>query len=51
MLAAGIIEAVEEILSWCQDVSKVCIVSNTIIMAQTKLSVVPNNKGVSELKM
>ena len=33
MLAAGIIEAVEEILSWCQDVSKVCIVSNTIIMA------------------
>ena len=51
MLAAGIIEVVEEILSWCQDVSKVCIVSKTLIVAQPKLLVVPKKKGVSKLKM
>ena len=51
MPAAGIIEAVKEIMSWCQDVSKVCIVSKTLIVAQPKLLVVPKKKGVSELKM
>ena len=33
ILTTGIIEAVEEILSWFQDVSKVCIVSKTLIVA------------------
>ena len=51
MLAAGIIEAVEEILSWCQDVSKVCIVSKTLIVVQPKLLVVAKKKGVSKLKI
>ena len=45
MLAAGISEAVEEILSWYKDVSKVPIV------AKLKLVVVPKNKGVSKPKM
>ena len=45
MLPAGIIEAVEEILSWCQDVSKVPIVT------KLKFVVVPKKKGVSMLKM
>ena len=51
MLAAGIIEAIEEILSWCQDVSKSCIVSKTLIVVQPKLLVVLKKKGVLELKM
>ena len=51
MLAAGINKAVEEILSWCQDVSKVYIVSNSLIVTQRKLLVVPKKKGVSKLKM
>ena len=51
MLAAGIIEAIEEILSWCQDVSKVCIVSKNLIVSHPKLLVVPKKKGVSKLKM
>ena len=50
MLTAGIIEPVEEILSWCQDVAKVWIVSKTLIVAQPNLLVVPKRKGVSELK-
>ena len=51
MLTARIIEAVDEILSWCQDVSKVNIVSKTLIVVQPKLLVVPKRKGVSKLKM
>ena len=51
MLTAGIIEPVEEILSWCQDVAKVWIVSKTLIVAQPNLLVVPKKKGVSQLKM
>ena len=51
MLAAGIIEAVEEILSWCQDVSKVCIVLKILIVVKLKLVVVPKKKGVSKPKM
>ena len=51
MLIAGIIEVVEEILSWCQDVSKVCTVSKTLIGAQPELRIVLKKKGVSELKM
>ena len=45
MLTAGISEAVEEILSWRQDVSKVPIVT------KLKFVVVPKKKGVSKLKM
>ena len=33
MLAAGIIKAIEEILLWCPAMSKVCIVSKTLIVA------------------
>ena len=51
MLAAEIIEVVEEILSWCQDVSKVCTMSKTLIGVQPELWIVPKKKGVSELKM
>ena len=51
MLTPGIIEAVKEILPCCQDVSKVCIVSKTLIVVWPKLLVVPKKKGVSELKM
>ena len=45
MLAAGISEAVEEIMSWYKDVLKVPIV------AKLKLVVMPKKKGVSKLKM
>ena len=45
MLAAGISEALEEIISWRQDVSKVPIVT------KLKFVVVPKKKGVSKLKM
>ena len=51
ILAAGIIEVVEEIMSWCQDVSKVCIMSKTLNVAHPKLLVVPKEKGVSKPKM
>ena len=45
MLTAGIIEAIKEILSWCQDVSKV------LIVAKLKLVVVLKRKGVLKLKI
>ena len=51
MLAAGIIEVVEEILSWCQDVSKVYIVLKVLIVVKLKLVVMPKKKGVLKLKM
>ena len=51
MLTARIIEAVEKILSWYQDVSQVCTVSNVLIWENPKLVIVPKKKGVSELKM
>ena len=51
MLAVGIIEAVEQILLWCQDVLKVCIVSKTLIVAKLNLMVVLKKESVSNLKM
>ena len=51
MLAARIIEAIEEILTWCQDVSKVCTVLKVLIVVKLKLVAMAKRKRVSKLKM